>query len=194
METVLIPCVKCKNPLSDDLFTVSGTALCPSCRTLLTAFRFPALYHSGTLIQKPEALLTDAESSCFFHPAKKAAVACEGCGRFLCGLCDLEWDGTHLCSSCLEAGKKKGKMRSLENHRVLHDRLALAVAGLPILFWPATCLTAPIALYMALRHWNAPLSIVSRSKTRFVIAIVLSLAQIAGWIWLVAIIFHQAGK
>lgn len=194
MEAVLIPCTKCKNPLSAELFTVSGAATCPSCRTLLTAFRFPALYHSGTQILRPEALLTDTESSCFFHPAKKAVVACEGCGRFLCGLCDLDWDGKHLCSSCLEAGKKKGKMKSLENHRVLYDRLTLAVAGLPILLWPVTCISAPIALYMVFRYWNAPLSVVSRGRTRFVIALVLALAQVAGWIWLIAILFHEAGK
>jgi hypothetical protein len=194
MEAVLIPCSKCKNPLSSELFAVSNTAVCPSCRIPLTSYLFPALYHSGTLALKPESLLTDTESSCFFHPAKKAVVACGGCGRFLCGLCDLEWEGGHLCSSCLEAGKKKGKMKSLENHRVLYDGIALAVAGLPILIWPFTCVTAPIAFYMVLRYWNAPLSIASRSKVRFILAFLLSLGQIIGWIWLIAILFHEAGK
>ena len=33
----------------------------------------------------------DGEASCYFHAHKRAAVPCDGCGRFLCSLCDLNF-------------------------------------------------------------------------------------------------------
>ena len=44
-----------------------------------------------------------------------------------------------------------------------------------------TLVTAPAALFVAIRYWNAPRSIVHRTKIRLVAAIVLALMQIAGW-------------
>ena len=113
----------------------------------------------------------DDQASCFYHSQKKAVVPCAYCGRFLCALCDVEWDGKHLCPACLETGKKKGKIINHERRRVLYD----------VLFW-FTLFTAPIALYIAIRHWNSPTSIVGRSKIRFVLAIMLSGLQILAWI------------
>src|ERR1041384_3996677 len=171
MDVPTVPCLKCKAPLSSVLFLDSATAVCGSCGTSMTAYLFPALSHNTISVKAPEALLTDSEAGCFFHPQKKAVLACEGCGRFLCGLCELEWHGQHLCVNCLEAGKKKRKMKSIENHRVLYDQVALSMSIVPLLLWPFTCLTAPATVYWVIRYWNAPLSLVSRTKIRFVIAL-----------------------
>ncbi len=194
MEATTIPCLKCKAALSVELFAHSPAAVCGSCGTPITAYLFPAFSHNTISTLAPQDLLMDSEASCFFHPQKKAALACEGCGRFLCGLCEMEWQGQHLCPQCLETWKKKGKMKSLENHRVLYDQIALSLSIIPVLMWPFTFLTAPAVVYMVIRHWNAPLSIVSRSKFRFVVALLLALAQIVGWIWLIATLAHRASK
>jgi hypothetical protein len=46
-------------------------------------------------------------------------------------------------------------------------------------------LTAPIAIFTAIKYWKTPLSIVSRTKIRYVAAIILAGLQIAGWAWLI---------
>lgn len=190
MESTQIPCTKCKAGISSELFLGNSTTTCVSCGSKMMAYLFPALSSNTLATQAPENLLTDSQAGCFFHPAKKAVIACGGCGRFLCGLCDLEWQDQHLCSNCLETGKKKGKIKNLETHRVLYDQISLSMAIAPILLWPVTCLTAPMTIYMAIRYWNAPTSLLPRTKYRFILAILIALLEIALWIWVLAIIFH----
>ncbi len=197
MDAPSIACTKCRSPLSMDTASGATRAWCGTCKTWLTAYLFPALSHPTLVTQAPESLLTDTEASCFFHPSKKAVVACEGCGRFLCGLCDLEWEGKHLCAACLETGKKKGKIKTLQNSRVLYDQIALMVAGVPLLLvftWFITCVSAPVAIYIVIRYWNAPNSMVSRTKVRFVLAFLIALVEIGGWIWMVAEIVRAAHR
>jgi hypothetical protein len=97
-------------------------------------------------------------------------------------LCDVEFNDQHLCAACLEKGKTQRKIKNLENHRVCYDTVALAIALVSALFiWP-TLISAPIVLFMVFRYWNAPGSIIPRSKIRFVLAFGLALLQIVGWI------------
>jgi len=164
---------------------------CPVCGVPLQVEIFPALFRPVARGRDGEAVMIEGESSCFYHPQKKAVVPCQGCGRFLCALCDCELHGQHFCPACLEVGRQKGKIKSLENQRTLYDGIALSLAVLPILIFYFTIVTAPIALYVALRYWNAPRSIVHRTKTRYVVAIILASLQIIGWG--VAIYFIVAG-
>ena len=127
-------------------------------------------------------MLVADEATCFYHPQKKAVLPCEGCGRFLCALCDCELHGQHFCPVCLEVGRKKRKIKSLENERTLYDRIALALAVLPMLIFYFTFVTAPAALFIALRHWNSPRSIVRPSRIRLVLAIIFASLQIIGWV------------
>ena len=143
---------------------------------------FPAWNRSLPAVAAAETVLTDEEAGCFFHPEKRAVIPCEACGRFLCRLCDCEIGGQHLCPACLETGKKKGRIKNLENQRVLYDRIALALALYPILIFYLTIVTAPAAIFVAIRYWKAPASIPPRTRIRSVIAIVLALLQIGGWI------------
>jgi hypothetical protein len=99
----------------------------------------------------------------------------------MCALCDCELHGEHYCPTCLEVGRKKGKIKSLENQRTLHDSIALSLAIFPLLIFYFTIITAPMALYVAIRYWNAPRSIIHRTKIRYVAAIILATLQLAGW-------------
>jgi len=135
-------------------------------------------------------VLVADEATCFYHPQKKAVLPCEGCGRFLCALCDCELHGQHFCPACLEVGRKKRKIKSLENERTLYDSIALSLAVLPVAIVPLiyfTFITAPASLFVALRYWNAPRSIVHRTRIRLVLAIIFASLQIVGWV--VAIYF-----
>ena len=145
---------------------------------------FPALFRQNTTGQTGELVVLEGDASCFYHPNKKAVCPCEACGRFLCALCDCDFNGDHFCPACLETGKAKGKIKNLENQRTLYDSIALSLVIVPIvtlLFWFMTIITAPAALITALVYWNAPRSIVHRTKVRYVIAIVFALAEIGAW-------------
>ena len=79
-----------------------------------------------------------------------------------------------------QAGRRAGSS-AWKTKRTLYDAIALSLAILPLLIFYFTIVTAPIALYLAIRYWNAPLSIVHRTKLRLVLAALLATAQIVGW-------------
>src|SRR5262249_31750627 len=105
-----------------------------------------------------------------------------------------ELHGEHFCPACLEAGQKKGKIKKLENERTLYDSIALSLAIVPILFFYLTIITAPAALYFAIRYWKAPRSIVHRTRVRLVLAIIFASLQIVGWGLGLFAIFHFRGN
>jgi hypothetical protein len=186
-----VACLSCGRDLPVEFENAGEFLGCPSCLERLRVFAFPALRRSGTSgVLAPAAGVGDA--SCFYHPAKQAVLACESCGRFLCALCDVEIGGSHRCPSCLEAGKQKRKLETVENRRILYDGLALTLAFVPILVWPFTIVTAPAALFVVIKYWRKPLSILPRTRIRFVIAGLFALAQICGWIALIYLIFAKA--
>jgi hypothetical protein len=155
---------------------------CPTCRVALRADVYPAMFRPLNIGSAGERLMADKDASCFYHATKKAVVSCSTCGRFLCALCDVEFKDLHLCPQCLEKGRTKRKIKSLENTRTCYDTIALYLAFIPMLFvWP-TLLTAPIALFMGIRYWKTPTSIIPRTKIRFVVAILLAVTQIVGWV------------
>jgi len=181
MNTSLVQCPKCQAWLLDGVFNQPELSPCPACGTPLQIEVYPALFRNQSVGRSGEAILIEGESSCFYHPQKKAVIPCQGCGRFLCALCDCELNGQHFCPACLETGKTKGKIKNLENQRTLYDSIALSLAVYPLLIFYFTLVTAPAALFVAIRYWKAPRSIVHRTKTRFVVAILLASLQIAGW-------------
>ena len=129
-----------------------------------------------------ETLTDEGEAGCFFHPRKKAHIPCSACGRFICALCDMEIKGQHLCPLCLESGQKKKTIRDIEKSRVLYDSIALSLSFWPLLFFFITVITAPVAIYLVIRYWNAPSSIVGRTKFRFIAAFIIAAIQILGWL------------
>jgi hypothetical protein len=184
MNSPLVHCSKCNAVLLDGVFNQPDVRPCPSCAAPLQIEVYPALFRRISPGRSGETILVEGEASCFYHPQKKAALPCDGCGRFLCALCDCEMDGRHFCPACLEAGRTKGKIKNLQNNRTLYDSIALGLAVIPILFFYFSIITAPIALFIAIRHWNSPMSIVRRSKVRYILAIIAASLQIAGWVTL----------
>ncbi len=177
-----VRCPNCGIPLPGKGFNSTVPTLCGTCRAEVQVEVFPALFRAPSPSRSGEALETGTEASCFSHPHKKAAVICAACGRFLCELCEVKLAGRSLCPTCVDSGRQKEEIAELVTERTLHDGIALSVAIVPMLFFFATVATAPIAIYLAIRHWGTPGSILPRTRVRFVAAIIIALLQIAGWV------------
>lgn len=177
MATDGIPCAACSWPVPRDFWNRDEGMRCRGCGHTVRVSAFPAIDRNAAG-QAPEAVQVETEASCFFHPQSRAAIVCAECGRFLCALCDLEVEGRHLCPRCFESGVSAHKIETAEPRRTMYDNMALALAIFPaLLIWPAL-IGAPWALFIVVTRWNAPSSVVPRTKIRFVIAALIALAEI----------------
>jgi hypothetical protein len=179
MGAAAIACGKCACAVPAEFWNQREGVRCPGCGGRVEVAAFPAMEgpHPGA---QPEAVDGDTEASCFYHPESRAATPCDQCGRFLCRLCELEVDGRHLCPACFQAGLSRNQIETAVTFRPMHDTAALALSTFPaLLFWPVV-VTAPWTLVMVIRHWRTPLSIVPRTRIRFVLAAIFALAEIVG--------------
>lgn len=133
-------------------------------------------------------LVDPSDASCFFHAGKKAAVACETCGRFLCSLCDLEFGGRHICPPCLAAGRKKGTLGKYDHFRLSWSGVALLIAvALPLAsigLTPANLGFGIVAVVVALIGLKKPRSLTGRRRiVSFTLAILFGLAETVALIW-----------
>jgi uncharacterized paraquat-inducible protein A len=182
MAASQLHCPRCRTPLHEFPFNRSQSRRCWACLIELEVEVFPAFFRKTGPAQFGETSVVEGESTCFYHPSKKAQLPCQSCGRFLCALCDCEIAGEHLCPACIETGKTKGRMKNLENQRTRYDNIALSLAILPLLLFYFTFITAPIALYVGIRYWRSPRSLVQSSRIRFVVAIAFAVVQIGLWV------------
>ncbi len=179
-------CARCGTVLPNEVLEAAEMAMCPSCNSDTLVRVFPAILNAPEVVS-PEGIGTGTQdATCFFHPFKAAAVACSQCGRFLCRLCEVEFHGENWCPECITSGTRKKKVVSLENRRMLYDSIALMLATLPlalIVFWMFSILTAPAALFISIRYWRAPGSLVRRTKLRLLIAMLLAFCETGAWVW-----------
>jgi hypothetical protein len=150
---------------------------------LFNAFRRPVDHGKSA-----EAVHCQGQAECYYHPGKIAVAPCSGCGRLLCALCEIPFDGRTLCTNCLLSGRDSQQLPSLEKERFLYDNLALALAAWPIIIFPFilfTIITAPAAIYVVLRFWGSTHSLLPRTRYRFVLALLIALAELVGWVTLI---------
>ena len=186
-----VACNRCRTPVPPDTWNREGFRPCARCGAAIQVRVFPAFFRGLPSGAVPEDLVADGEASCFAHPRKPAVAACETCGRFVCGICEVEIEGRRLCPACVESGRKGGGIATLQNSRVLYDRLALALAVYPVFLIYPSLVAAPAALFVAIRYWKAPRSILGGSRWPSVLAAILALIQIAGWIALAIFLMHS---
>jgi hypothetical protein len=103
-------------------------------------------------------------------------------------LCEIEIDGRRICPSCLKTARHGREISSLETERTVYERVAMALAVFPmLLIWP-TILTAPAAIFVSIRYWKAPGSVLGRKRWKFVLASAVAAPQICGWLFLLSVI------
>jgi hypothetical protein len=154
---------------------------CTMCGASNHAVVFPAALVADIPARSEIAL--EGEAACFDHPMKRAVATCRHCGRFVCQLCAVQFGDETWCPSCVAAGA--GKPAVLRDRaRTLYDSIAFLAPTVSLLLWPFTMVAAPVSLVLSILKWNQPLSLVRRSRWRFVAAVAVSLVEIGGWCWL----------
>ena len=183
MNRFNVKCPECNYPLPAERYNApDGFLICGSCRCKVMVHALPALYQRDQAAEKArDADLDDA--GCFFHDSKKAEYVCSSCGRFLCELCALQMGGETLCTSCLEHRRKKPEEhQEFISRQFRHDKLALGLAVVPLIYFPLTLFTAPAALFVGFRFWKKELVLATHVRGRLIAALVFSLLEIVGWI------------
>lgn len=171
------PCPKCRVPLSG--IGEAGTGACTACATVLEFVLFPARHRAKPVARAVRSM--DGDATCFFHAQNQAASVCDGCGRYVCAVCEIpSEDSRRLCPPCVSAGRRKVIQKADEI--IVYDSMSLTLALLPVLMWPFTLVTAPTALVLAIYGWKKPRSLVRPGSGRLIAAMVIATLQICGWI------------
>jgi uncharacterized paraquat-inducible protein A len=196
MPEASFACPKCKTAFQVEPGTTDLAADCPTCRSRLQAFFFPAFFRLRTQEAAPLALGNVSEASCFYHPQKQAVRICDGCGRLICSLCSIDMGTEHLCPNCISAGTKKGTLTTLEGSRVRYDVIAIALAVLALPLSILSVILSPAAIYLSIRHWNSPTSLVKggRNRVGFTIAIVIAVLALVLWGSIFGLAFFGSGR
>jgi hypothetical protein len=172
-------CPKCSRSFQALDWIDDASCTCRYCHEDFESVSFAAQFFGGA-VATPQAVVMAEDSTCFFHSSNQADEVCDGCGRFLCAVCAVPFGGRTLCPSCIAAGKKDGTTTIPE--RSLPGGIGLALALGPMLIWPLTLVTAPVALGFVIIGWNNPGSLVRPgSRGKLILAGVIAVLQIVAW-------------
>lgn len=173
-----LPCPKCRRSLEPLSWHGTDRGSCWHCKTDFEFVAFPALTATRPKVV-PQAVLVAEHATCFYHAENQAEAVCEGCGRFVCVVCAVDFNGQRVCPSCIAASRATDE-RAV-SQRTLFGGIVLVLATLPVLLWPVTCVTAPLALGLAIYGWNKPGSLLGGGRVKLVIGSLFATAQICGW-------------
>lgn len=171
----------CRQSTDSFPFNDPNPHTCETCGRLVAVHLYPALtreYHNS---ESAAADVVASESSCFYHPNKSASVVCDGCGRFLCSLCDIAMNERHYCSTCIEHQSADESNTETVRRFVHRDSLAFGLSILGTFFWFVSFVTAPIVLYLVVRYWRSTQSLLTRNRWRFVVAGIIATLQLSLW-------------
>lgn len=178
-----VPCARCSMPLPKWELLNGDFASCPSCGSRNTVRLFPVALAQSS-VARPEAAL-EGEAVCFDHPGKRAVASCQQCGRFVCQLCSVEFGDGVWCPSCVANSSGKASKANSETSRMLYDTWALVIPFALLVIWPLTVLSAPAVIALAIMKWRRPISLVRRNRWRFVVGLLVAVAQGGAWVWFI---------
>jgi hypothetical protein len=188
LSNIEVSCPSCGAALPVGAANSGNLTPCPRCgvRTLVEVY--PALLAPRETKGVGELIVDDKEASCFYHPGKKAEAHCSYCGRFLCALCDVDFDGKHLCSACIQAGRTKGTIEEFRATGKAHWLIALHCAVGGLLFPILTFALGPAAFYYAIRYRKHPGSPVGPDKGIFILTLALATLAILELVFVIGMI------
>ena len=176
MRSTILRCSACDRALS--LPDAAGTEVlaCRNCGNTTRIWLFPALFVEKNA-DVAQHVVDEGHSSCMNHPTKKATTVCDGCGKYLCALCDIDWNGEHRCAHCIEHQKNASKDNALRTEYIHYDRivLMLVLAAIPAHMFLIGVLFSPVAVFIAWRYWNEPWRPVPYRKWGMIVYVSLAL-------------------
>lgn len=184
-------CVFCNallNPVQ--LAAAGGQVQCQACKRRSTVLAMPSLLENRAAKPPPPPVdpPAEGEAACFYSPNRRATKECSHCGVLISDIWAAQWGSKSVCLKCLDHLRAKGQDAHFQTKRILWDNVALIMALVPltVVFWWVSFITAPAAIFTALWHWNSPRSLVPRSRLRLIIALLLGLAQVGGFVFLIS--------
>lgn len=175
----VVACLGCGSSLpSAEVASENGTR-CLRCRSLQRGRLFPAAFRPPAVMSAPPIQQAN-EAACFHHSTKRASVACDHCGRFLCSLCQFAVGAQNLCPACIDLARGETNGRWVARRMNL-DTVALATATLPIFGLWTTLVGAPAAIYLGLRALRQAPGPLPRGRWRSIVAIALGAIQVLIW-------------
>jgi hypothetical protein len=162
-----VTCPGCNGALASVLDTNTAWQSCPYCEKRLQIRVWGAVRQNTNA-----AAALSSQATCFFHPDKVFQACCQRCGRFVCGLCDLQLGAEHVCPTCFERGRTDSGVEAGKadwRHRdVLYDSIAVTIGWCWILFWPVIVAAIPAAIFLHVKYRKAPRSyLIPRYGWRF---------------------------
>ncbi len=184
MRETILWCSACDARLPMAETPTAASVVCPACQHPSRVWLFPALFRSaqGAVGQR---ILEDGQSSCMNHPSKQAVAVCDGCGKFMCALCDVDWNGEHLCTACIQHRKVSDHAGAYQTTYTHYDNIALTICLLSIFlmsFFGLGGFIAPVTIYVAWRYWRVPWRPVPHGKWRMALAVVLGNLIFMAWL------------
>tara|TARA_R110002096_G_scaffold23303_9_gene74257 strand:+ start:2104 stop:2607 length:504 start_codon:yes stop_codon:yes gene_type:complete len=159
--------------------------MCPVCGAEIRVTIFPRLYHEVVLEVTP-AVAGEKDSTCSFYPELKADKVCDECGCLMSSQAGVQWGDVDLCLPCLYRLREENQAAAYLAKASLHDNRALALVT-----WlaPFSLFTAPIALFLLIRHRRTIKTFAPRTSVRWWVAMGLSILWLVLWtvgivIWL----------
>jgi hypothetical protein len=178
----MIACPHCHTIQSAEAVNTGHRVPCPECSSLLRVDVFNAYWGDAALPGRADRMQAQNLAECFYHPGQPASAPCSVCGRLLCEVCLVSLEDRTLCMACLQSGRDKRKIAALQSRYVRYDEIALHLSFWPALMILPTLLTAPAAIYFAIRHWRTPSPVLPKRHLRAVLATLLASGQVVGWV------------
>lgn len=205
MSQILENCSVCATPF---LVPPSGglaERTCHACGAEYVVACFAPALERPFPVERGEPAVSGNEACCFFHQNHIAAETCQTCGRLICRLCALNAAGRMFCPACLERATTQSEDPVLRVEFSRQDRIALALAVLPIglslfaapalfidtslgigmmagLASAISFVTMPTALFLVVRNWRRQQTPWGRSRARFVVVGIVAGLQLCFWL------------
>lgn len=179
----ILQCPGCRNRLRVGREISFFEETCPVCRREVSVTMFPRLFRERAAAEVA-APAGEGEAGCSFFPGERAEKVCDECGAFLSKRAAVLWAGRDLCLPCLHRLREVEKDAGYIGRAGLQDKRALALVT-----WlaPLSLFTAPLALYLLLRHRDGPQGFVPRSRLIWWIAFFLAFVWLIVWLVLIVV-------
>jgi hypothetical protein len=185
-------CPLCRRLLGLEFWNTGAFQVCPGCSSQVMVTSFPAMAMPSGLasVVPPES----GESSCFFHPSNLAESICDGCGRFLCGLCSIKFGKRKFCPGCIYQNRRQKSDPLLVDQALLFDNIAISIlllSAFTLIYLFLGLVISLLSICLVFVGWRYQRTLVRRSRIRFGIALILALIGGGGWIVLLLLFIHS---